>query len=46
MLRTPILDRGGGWTFRLISIQVLSLLLAVPQTENQAVELGKGAGTK
>nr|KAF6488861.1 hypothetical protein HJG59_001712 [Molossus molossus] len=29
-------------TFSLINIQVLPLLFAVPETENQAVELGKG----
>lgn len=47
VLRTPVLHRGRGRTFQLLSIQVLPLLLAVPETENQAVELGKvGAGTK
>jgi hypothetical protein len=46
MLQAPILYRGRGWAFQLISIQVLPFLLAVSETKNQAVELeGVGTGT-
>lgn len=42
VLRAPVLPRETrSRTFWLLSIQVLPLLLAVPETENQAVELGR-----
>lgn len=47
VLWAPVLDRGRGRGFQLVSIQVFPFLLAVPETENQAVELGRvGAGAE
>lgn len=46
VLWLPVLHRGRGWSFQVISVQVLPFLLAMPETENQAVELGRGRSRK